>query len=132
MNGILIDTTLLVAYERGRFDLTAFFKAHPDTPFAMSAVTVSELWHGVERADAARKKVRTAAVETLLDIIEILDFTEDIAREHAHIWATLEKAGERIGAHDMMIAATATTYGYALATFNTKEFKRVPGLSILF
>jgi tRNA(fMet)-specific endonuclease VapC len=33
-----------------------------------------------------------------------------------------------IGAHDLMIAATALAHGCAVLTENIKEFSRVPGL----
>ena len=131
MNGIIIDTSLLIAAERGKYDMPAFFQAHAGTQFAASAVTVSELWHGVERAQPSQKAVKAATVSSLLEPINIYDFTEEIAHTHAQLWAALEKAGERIGAHDMIIAATCLHHGYALATLNTKEFKRIRGLTLL-
>lgn len=36
-----------------------------------------------------------------------------------------------IGAHDLLIAATAITNHCQLATRNIKEFSRIPGLSII-
>ncbi len=36
-----------------------------------------------------------------------------------------------IGAHDLIISATALAHGHAVLTDNVGEFRRVPGLEIL-
>jgi predicted nucleic acid-binding protein len=72
----------------------------------MSVITVSELLQGVHRASGAQ-------------------------RMHADIWAQLAARGEVIGAHDLWIAATALAHGMGLATGNTREFNRVPGLRLI-
>lgn len=46
--GTLIDTSVVVAAERGTLDLEAVVRTADE--FAMSTVTVSELLHGVHRA----------------------------------------------------------------------------------
>jgi tRNA(fMet)-specific endonuclease VapC len=54
-----------------------------------------------------------------------------VARVHAELWAQLGARGETIGAHDLWIAATALTHGLGVATRNTADFARVPGLRVL-
>jgi len=39
--------------------------------------------------------------------------------------------GKMIGAHDLIIAATALRYDYAVLTANLSEFERVPNLNVL-
>jgi len=131
MNGIIIDTTLLVAAERGKFDLPAFFQANIDTPFAVSAVTVAELWHGVERIELSGKPAKAATAMALLSDVEIFDYTEETALIHARVWAELKASGKPIGAHDMIIAATCLEHGYAIATMNIKHFSKVRGLALI-
>lgn len=53
------------------------------------------------------------------------------ARAHASIWAALQARHELIGAHDLIIAATALAVGWSVATFNQREFARVPGLDVV-
>jgi predicted nucleic acid-binding protein len=53
-----------------------------------------------------------------------------VAEMHARIWAELAASGQRIGAHDFMIAATALVYQYTLLTDNVREFSRIPGLEV--
>ena len=69
--------------------------------------------------------------EGLLAILPVLDFTSETARVHAEIHASLRQRGALIGAHDLIIAATALQHGYALLTSNEREFGRVPGLQVL-
>ena len=54
-----------------------------------------------------------------------------MARVHARIRAQLEAAGQLIGPHDLLIAATALAAGFQLATQNVNEFARVPDLSVI-
>jgi tRNA(fMet)-specific endonuclease VapC len=44
---------------------------------------------------------------------------------------TIEAAGQPIGPHDLLIAATALRHGAALVTRNVAEFSRVPGLEVV-
>ncbi|OAM88299.1 hypothetical protein AW736_19140 [Termitidicoccus mucosus] len=60
-----------------------------------------------------------------------MDFDEDCARTHAALWAKLEAAGARIGAHDIMIAATALHHNMRVATCNASEFKRVANIKVI-
>ena len=127
--GLIIDTSLLIAAERGRFDMEAFLEAEtPMEAVFLTSVTASELLHGVPRALPDRRSRREAYVESVLDDLPILSFDLACARRHARLWASLEVAGIRIGAHDMMIAAICLRFGHKLATLNEGEFARVEGL----
>lgn len=103
-----------------------------DVPVGMAAVTASELLHGCLRAtDSGVRARRFAFVEGVLDTIPVLPFGLTDARRHAELWAHLARAGTLVGAHDLMIAATAVARGHRLATLNRKEFTRVPGLHLV-
>jgi len=47
---MILDSSILIADERGRFALQDFFAAYSGDNFYLAAITVSELWHGVKRA----------------------------------------------------------------------------------
>ena len=130
--GIVLDTTILIAAEKGQLDLAAFWSANSEEPIFLAAITVSELLHGVERATPSRRAKRALYVEGVLSAIEVLDFDAAVARRHASIWATLESAGNMIGAHDLLIAATALHHGFTVATLNTKDFVRVAGIQLVY
>lgn len=56
---MILDSSILIADERGRFALQDFFAAFSSERFYLAAITVSELWHGVERAvPTARQPAR--------------------------------------------------------------------------
>jgi tRNA(fMet)-specific endonuclease VapC len=126
---VLIDTSVLVnAERRGR----ALDQAIGDQDRAISVITASELLHGVHRAQAGAVRARRAAfVEHVISAIEPLPVTTAIARAHAELWAELENDGNLIGAHDLWIAATALSHGMDVATANTRDFGRVPGLNVV-
>ena len=53
-----------------------------------------------------------------------------MAEVHARVWADLERRGQTIGAHDLLLAATALAGGLGVVTLNEREFSRVPGLTV--
>ena len=57
-------------------------------------------------------------------------FDGDADRQYAEIRATLERAGQTIGANDLLIAAHARTLDLTLVTNKLREFERVPGLRL--
>jgi predicted nucleic acid-binding protein len=73
--GSLIDTSIFVAVERGDAGVLAALEridlASED--YAIAAITVSELIHGVARADTeARRMAREAAVESILATVSVI------------------------------------------------------------
>lgn len=126
---VLIDTTVLVnAERRGQ----ALDDVVGDQERGISAITASELLHGVHRAEeGAVRANRSAFVEHVISAMEPLPVTTAVARAHAAVWAELERDGNMIGAHDLWIAATALSHGMEVATANAKDFERVPGLTVV-
>lgn len=129
--GLILDTCILIRAEKQN-DTVNFDKWQFYEEACISVLTVSELLIGVHRADTeARRLKRSAFVEGIINEIPIIDFTPDVARIHAEIYAYLAQQGQLIGAHDLIIAATALSHGYALLTTNDQEFNRIPGLQVL-
>jgi tRNA(fMet)-specific endonuclease VapC len=128
--GTLIDSSVLIAWERDRRDLEAQLSAHADEDFAISAITASELLHGVHRTTTpARRSQREAFVEGFLARLPIISFDLVTARIHARLSADLALKGTAIGPHDLMIAATAIAHGYVVATRDERSFPKIAGLS---
>lgn len=129
--GLILDTSLLIADERGKFDMPGFLRPFAGIQPIIAAVTASELLHGIERAqEPARKERRRRHVEALLAVLFVQPFGMPEARVHARIWAELAGQGNLIGAHDLQIAATALAHDCEVATLNLREFRRVPGLKV--
>jgi tRNA(fMet)-specific endonuclease VapC len=60
----------------------------------------------------------------------ILIVAEKDAEVFGLIRAELERRGEPIGAHDMMLAAQALRRDYTFVTNNMREFRRINGLKL--
>jgi tRNA(fMet)-specific endonuclease VapC len=97
---------------------------------AIAAITASELLHGVHRASEQHRARREAFVEAVLDAFPALPFDLLAARTHARLWSGLAASGSDIGAHDRIVAATALSIGWQLASASARHFQRVPGLSV--
>ncbi|HUL74885.1 MAG TPA: PIN domain-containing protein [Vicinamibacterales bacterium] len=123
--GVILDTSVLIAAERGDLDLR---KARDDEEVALAAVTAHELWRGVARLPAGVSRVRAERwLEALLDLVPVVPYDHEIARVHAALWADLARRGLALGPYDQMIAATALHLDFSLAT-RDRAFARVPGL----
>jgi tRNA(fMet)-specific endonuclease VapC len=128
---IILDADVVIRGERGTFDLAQWVAVRPKEQFEVAAITVAELWHGVERATGAHKASRERYLQSLLNILPIIPYTETTAFQHARIWAVLESAGKMIGYYDLIVAATALDRGSAVATFNKRHFAQVRGLKVI-
>ena len=129
--GMMVDTNVFIRFEKisKAIDLSPWESSER---VYVSVVTVSELLMGVHRADTEeRRQRRSAFVEAIISGIGVLDFTIGCARLHAAIHAALAKKGQLIGAHDLIIAATARYHDLSILTDNVDEFSRVPGLHVI-
>ena len=128
---LLIDTSFFIAMERAGQSPSAFLEQLGDDSVALAAITASELLHGVHRAESElRRGRRESFVNLILRSMPILPFNLEIARIHSRLWADLEQRGTIIGAHDILIAATALAHGLTLVTSNVRHFGRIESLKL--
>jgi len=129
--GLMVDTNVFISFEKSgdSIDLSGWESSEK---IYISVVTVSELLMGVHRANTEqRRQRRSAFVEAVIAGVSVLDFTAAAARVHAELYAELARKGQMIGAHDLIIAATARHKDLSLLTDNVHEFSRVPGLRVI-
>jgi tRNA(fMet)-specific endonuclease VapC len=130
---VIVDTSILVSIERGKITLGQFACAveQLQTSPALAAISLSELLAGVHRAsnDVIRAR-REAQTESFLKRLPVLPFTEKVARVHARLDYFLEVRGLPVGAHDLIIAATALAHGASILTNDLRSFPRIPELPI--
>lgn len=130
--GLLIDSSVLIEIERSGAAPVTLLESVGDQAAFLAAITASELLHGVHRADTAlRRGRRERFVEAVFDALAVLSFDLETARIHSRVWADLARRGEMIGAHDLLIAATALKHGLAVVTGNVREFGRVEDLDVV-
>jgi len=128
---IILDADVIIGGEKGHFDLASWLASFGDDQFEVVAITVAELWHGVERATREHRPARESYLKALLDILPIIPYTEQTAYHHARLWAQLESSGKMIGPYNLIVAATALERESTLATFNKRHFANVKGLKVI-
>src|SRR5579871_3433405 len=113
---IMLDADVIIGGERGTLGLAQWMMQHENDGFEVAAITVAELWHGVERAADEHRIRRERYLRSILEELPIIPYTESTALQHAKIWASLESSGEMIGDYDLIVAAAAMERGSAVAT----------------
>jgi tRNA(fMet)-specific endonuclease VapC len=131
--GTLIDTSVLIAAQRGDVDLGAVLRKQGAFNVATATICVSELLHAPHRLTNAVARARAErSVDVLLSGLSIVSFDLEIARLHARLSADLAAKGTQVGAHDLIIAATALSLDYQVATRDRRSFPRIPGLDVVY
>ena len=124
----LLDTNIVIyVIKRRPTEVMGLFNENAGR-MAMSAITLSELFHGAEKSSRVAQNL--AVVEEFASLLEVLPYTARAAVHYGTIRSALEKAGRTIGVNDLHIAAHARSEGLTLVTNNVGEFERVPGLLI--
>ncbi len=122
----LLDTNIVIyVIKRRPLEVMGVFNQNAGR-MAISAITLSELYHGAEKS--AKVAQNLAAVEDFASRLEVLPYSAKASQHYGAIRAELEKAGRPIGVNDLHIAAHARSEGLTLVTDNMGEFERVPGL----
>ncbi len=122
-----LDTNACIDYLRGSSDsLRARLLACAPHAIKIASIVEAELRLGAQKC---KDKDRAAsAVAAFLAPYEIVAFCTRGAHRYAEIRAELERKGQRIGANDMVLAATVVAHEGRLVTNNTRELGRVVGL----
>jgi predicted nucleic acid-binding protein len=129
--GIVIDTSALVAIERGTAEWPA---ALGGEPAVVPAAVYGELLVGAEMAASpARATARRAKIDALLARAPLVDFGAAQAERWAILYASLSRAGQLIPANDLAVAATALELDFSVLVGPPDEahFRRVPGLRVV-
>jgi tRNA(fMet)-specific endonuclease VapC len=129
--GILFDTSIFIGIEREQTSIDSLIEGREEETMGISVITVAELLHGIHRATSNKHRLqREAFVERIMEIFPAYPFDMQVARLYAEMWARLAKKGENIGAHDLIIAATAVSLGFEVVTLNRRDFDKINGITI--
>jgi tRNA(fMet)-specific endonuclease VapC len=93
----------------------------------ISVVVAAELRYGAEKSGSVALRTR---IELLLSALQVLPLEPPVDAVYGRLRHHLTMTGHPIGPNDLLIAAHALTMEMTLVTANTREFERVPGLSI--
>jgi tRNA(fMet)-specific endonuclease VapC len=125
--GWLLDTNAWIDYLRNPASLVRvnLMQRLPEEIFSCSVVR-AELMHGALKYGAPER--RQLIIQTVLAPFCSYAFDDEAANKYATIRHELEQCGQRIGPHDLMIAAICVTHECVLVTANGSEFERVSNL----
>lgn len=126
---MILETTFLIDLERELLrgeagPAQAFLERNPDQPLRITITIAGELAAGIPSRDRARW-------DEFLRPFEVLPSTADVCWEYGQAYRYLKANGLLIGANDLWIGATALAHDEPVVTRNTKEFGRIPGLTVL-
>lgn len=125
----MLDTdTCIYALKRSAYTMRKM-ESYEVGDIAISSIVLAELQFGVHKS-THREKNRLR-LQHFLQYLQVFQFDESAAESFGKIKAHLAHKGQLIGPMDMLIAAHALSTEVVLVTNNTKEFKRVPGLSVV-
>ena len=127
MARLILDTTVLVTADREGTQLDDLLADEDDV--AIAAITAAELLVGVHLADDAHRAGRIAFVDDVLSTIPIEDYDLPAARAHAELLAHVRRTGRPRGAHDLVIAATASATRRIVLSADTGAFADLPGVA---
>ena len=124
----LLDTNIVIyVMKRRPIEVLNMFNQNAHR-MAISAITLSELFHGAEKSSKVNENL--AAIEDFCNRLTVLPYTAKASQHYGAIRSALEKIGQPIGVNDFHIAAHARSEGLILVSNNVSEFARVPALQV--
>jgi tRNA(fMet)-specific endonuclease VapC len=103
-----------------------------DQEVALSAVSLTELVHGIYRADSLQLRVRRKLfLDELQTGLIVYPYTAETANVAGQIDGEQTSKGVIIPFVDLMIGATAISLGYSVLTTNLRHFQMIPGLKVI-
>lgn len=128
--GLLIDTSAVVALERGA---SRWEDGLSDEPVAVPSIVYAELLVGVRLANTPERAAsRQKKIDALISRVPVVEFGSGAAERWAHLFADLRRAGTLIPSNDLVVAATALNIGFGVLVGPSDEghFRSVQGLRV--
>ena len=124
----LLDTNIVIALMKENINVMAQVRRVGRAELWLCAPVEAELWFGVYKS--GKREENRQRLLTLLSWLPSLPFSSEATPHFGDIRATLTSIGKPIGPYDLQIAAIARAQRLILVTHNTREFARVPGLTL--
>ena len=107
-------------------------KATGDKEAAISAIGLTELIHGLYRAQTPEiRQRRESFLNELLTDLTVYPYTKETALLAGKIDGEQQSRGVVIPFGDLLIGATALSLGFKVLTGNLRDFQRIPGLMVM-
>jgi toxin FitB len=133
----LLDTCVISESIKKNPDVDAVSWINAQSPdgLFLSVVSIAEIKKGIYKIKPSQPQ-KAVLLQIWLNAIElefpqrILPLSSDVLEQWARLSAQTEMQGNKLAVMDSLIAATASSYGLALVTRNTEDFKHC-GLKLL-
>jgi predicted nucleic acid-binding protein len=134
--GLILDSSVVIAAERRGDTVEKLIEwvvsVAGDQDSALSAVGLTELAHGIYRAQNPEiRQRRQAFIDELLRDLTIYPYTTATALLAAKIDGEQQAKGVKIPFGDLLVGVTALELGFSVLTVNVRHFRLIPGLEIV-
>ncbi len=134
--GLLIDSTVFIEAERkgitAKEAIDEIRKHFQGEEIAISVITLTELAHGVARANTlTRAAERRLFLQELMASVPLMQVTPAAAVRAGEIDGANRSKGIHLALSDLLIGAAALDQGYRIVTANVRHFQLIPGLDII-
>jgi predicted nucleic acid-binding protein len=124
--GLILDSSVVIAAERRRDTVEKLIEhvisVTGDQEAALSSVGLTELAHGIYRAQTPETRLRRQSfIDALLRVLTVYPYT----KETALLGAKIDPFG------DLLVGVTALELGFPVLTINVRHFRLIPGLQIV-
>jgi predicted nucleic acid-binding protein len=134
--GLILDSSVVIGAERRGETVVRLIErvvnTTGDQESALSAVGLTELVHGLHRANTpALRLLRQAFLDELLADLTVYPYTKETALLAGKLDAEQRGRGVVIPYADLLIGATALSLSFSVLTTNVRHFRQVPGLAVV-
>lgn len=134
--GLILDSSVIIDAERRGETVASLIEriiqTTGDQEAALSAVGLTEIVHGIYRASTpAIRSRRESFLSELLADLSIYPYNKETAMLAGKIDGEQRAKGIVIPFADLLIGATALSLGYSVLTANTRDFEKIPSLSVV-
>ncbi|MDG6909273.1 MAG: type II toxin-antitoxin system VapC family toxin [Nitrososphaerota archaeon] len=125
-SGVVLDTDVLVSDLRGK---TSMLRDLEGKGPVTTVINAFELFHGAYKSKESSTNL--SATRGLLESLRVVGLSVKAAERAGEVLADGQKSGHTIEIRDLLIGCIAREEGLSLLTYNTKHFRKIPGLTVV-
>jgi predicted nucleic acid-binding protein len=134
--GLILDSSVVIASERRGETVERLIErvvgVTGDQEAALSAIGLTELIHGLYRAQTPAVRLRRQSfLDELLRDLTVYPYTKETAMLAGKLDGEQQSKGVVIPFGDLLIGATALSLGFSVLTQNLRHFQKITGLSVI-
>ena len=134
--GLILDSSVVIAAERDGNTVEKLIEqiisVSGDQDAALSSVGLTELVHGIYRAQTPEIRLRRQSfIDELLLDLAVYPYTRSTALLAGKIDGEQRAQGVTIPFGDLLVGVTSLELGFSVATVNLRHFRLIPSLQIV-